>query len=68
MHNPEKERLISLHNEVLGYKKIKEKTGFYVYTIRNVIRKWNDTGTVENKSRSGRAKVTTAYTDRVILR
>jgi len=28
-----------------------------------VIRKWNAIGTVENKSKSGRAKVTTAYTD-----
>jgi len=37
--HPEKEKLISLHNEVLGYKKIKEKTGFHVSTIRNVIRK-----------------------------
>jgi len=33
-----------------------------------MIRKWNATRTVENKSRSGRAKVTTAYINRVILR
>jgi len=39
LHSPEKERLISLHNEGLGYKEIKEKTGFHVSTIRNVIRK-----------------------------
>jgi len=54
LRNPEKERVISLHNKSLRYKKIKEKTGFHVSTIRNVMRKWNATGTVENKSRSGR--------------
>ena len=33
-----------------------------------MIRKWNASGTVENKSKSERTKVTTAYTNRIILR
>jgi len=64
----EKQRVISLHQAVLGYKKIKGKTGFNVSTIRNVIRKSLSTGTVSNKPRIGSTKVKTLYADWLIVR
>ena len=52
----EKQRMISLHQTSLGYEN------------RNAIRKFLCTGTMSNKPRTGRTKVTTSHVDRLIVR
>lgn len=51
-----KMKLIDAYKGGKGYKKISKHFGFSISTIRNVIRKWKATGTVEVKSRSGRPR------------
>ncbi|KAM4530477.1 uncharacterized protein PAE49_022966 [Odontesthes bonariensis] len=51
-----KMKLIEAYKGGKGYKKISKRFGFSISTIRNVIRKWKSTGTVEVKTRSGRPR------------
>uniref|UniRef100_A0A1A8SKU6 Uncharacterized protein n=2 Tax=Nothobranchius TaxID=28779 RepID=A0A1A8SKU6_9TELE len=51
-----KMKLVDAYKGGKGYKKISKRFGFSVSTIRNVIRKWKSTGSVEVKARSGRPR------------
>lgn len=62
----ERERIVSLSQKKLGYRKIKEKTGFAISTIRYVVKKFKTTGLVATLPRSGRTKSTTPKIDKLI--
>lgn len=64
----ERNKIISLHQKSLGYKKIHKKTKIGVSTVAYIIKKWKATGSVVNRSRRGPRRKTTRRVDRHILR
>ncbi|XP_062914937.1 uncharacterized protein LOC134351933 [Mobula hypostoma] len=60
--------MIDAHKAGEGYKKIAKRFQVAVSSVRNVIKKWQLTGTVEVKLRSGRPRKLSERTVRIIAR
>ncbi|CAK9818393.1 Transposable element Tc1 transposase [Anthophora quadrimaculata] len=60
--------IISLHKRGESYRKIGNSLNLSFSTVRNVIKKFKDTGSVENKTRSGRPQALTIRQRRDIVK
>lgn len=49
-------RIVDAHKAGEGYKKIAKRYQMPISSVRNVIKKWQSSGTVEVKARSGRPR------------
>lgn len=61
-------KIISLHQDQLGYKKIAEITQIAKSSVRNIIIKYKKTGQVNDLPKSGRKRKTTNRIDRLIIK
>ncbi|XP_078038033.1 uncharacterized protein LOC144470587 [Augochlora pura] len=60
--------IISLQKSGKSYRKIDNSLNLSLSTVKNVVKKFKETGSVENKSRSGRSKVVTIRKRRGIIK
>ena len=61
-------KVVALHHDQLGYKKIAKITGISISTIRWIIKKYEKTGQVQNLPKSGRPKKTSKRLDKLIVK
>lgn len=61
-------RIIHQHQAGEGYKKLSKRFQVPISTVRNVVKKWKDTGTVKVKERSGQPRKISPRHQRRILR
>ena len=61
-------KVVDLHQDQLGYKKIAKITGISISTIRWIIKKHARTGQVANLPKSGRPKKTSKRLDKLIVK
>ena len=56
LSNDLKTKIVQHHGLGEGYKKLSQRFQLSVSTVRNIVRKWKTTGTVQVKARSGRPR------------
>ncbi|KAI4877240.1 hypothetical protein NFI96_014296 [Prochilodus magdalenae] len=56
LSNDLKTKIVHRHGLGEGYRKLSQRFQLSVSTVRNIVRKWKTTGTVQGKARSGRRK------------
>ncbi|GFT07133.1 hypothetical protein TNCV_1416361 [Trichonephila clavipes] len=63
-----KNMIIQLRNEGLTYRAIGIQLNISLFTVRSVVKKFNETGSTENKVRSGRSGIFSAREKRSIIK
>lgn len=63
-----KNTIIHLRNDGLTYAAIGKQLNISLFTVRSVVQKFNDTGSTENKIRTGRPRIFSAREKRDIIR
>ncbi|KAF8781567.1 Glucose dehydrogenase like protein [Argiope bruennichi] len=62
-----KNMIIRLRNEGLTYRAIRVQLNISLFTVRSVVKKFKETGSTENKTRSGRPRIFSTREKRAII-
>ena len=60
-------RIILCFKKGKGFKTIARELNVHIKTVKNIVKKFKETGTIKERARSGRSKKTTSKEDRIIV-